>query len=66
MLTLFNTMFGLHPPDKFGHIETCIRAVRNRKANGFTKQQIALDLSSHFSQEIIFFAWTAALILDNS
>jgi hypothetical protein len=58
-------MFGLHPPDQHTYLDTCIRAVRYGRANGLTKQQIALELSKHFTQEIIFLAWAAAVILDN-
>jgi hypothetical protein len=52
------------PPDKHSYLDICIRAVRDRKAFGWAKERIALDLSKHFPQEIIFLAWSAAAILD--
>jgi len=45
-------------------IEECIKAVRQRIHFGMTKEKIAFDLSRFFSQEIIFLAYYAALILE--
>lgn len=45
-------------------IEECIKAVRQRMHFGMTKEKIAFDLSRFFSQEIIFSAYHAALILE--
>lgn len=45
-------------------IEECIKAVRQRIYFGMTKEKIAFDLSRFFSQEIIFLAYYASLILE--
>jgi hypothetical protein len=46
-------------------IEDCIQAIRQRLRYGMNKQQIILNMSKFFPQEIIFLCYSAAIILEN-
>jgi hypothetical protein len=45
-------------------IEACIQAIRQRMRYGMTKQQLIMNMSKFFPQEIIFLCYNAAVILE--
>ena len=47
-------------------IDECIKAIRIRMQYGHSKQQISEGLGKHFSQDLLFLCYHAAIILENA
>lgn len=65
MLLFYATDKNLIMEDDF-LIEACIRAVRARIKYGMSENQIYSTLKEHFPQDILFFSFHAAKILEDA